>query len=702
MNQHTVASRMIPDGPAPGEAASKAADGIEIDFGGIGAILLRNWRVVAFIVALALIAGAIITIRSPKLYRASATVQIEQQSSKVLSSDEEQPTVAQDSERFLQTQLSLLNSRTLAALVADQLNLAQAAPTRAGEAPMTPGQRREAAIAQLQQGLNVTLPRDSRVAQITFTGPNPVVVAAVANAYAENFIRYNLERRFGESSYARSFLQRELDAAKRRLETSESAVVNYARANRLVDAGQSSGSGDQGVRLLTNNSMLDVNGALARAQVARIEAERRWQQAANAPAIALPEVMANPAIQQLLQQRAQLIAGYDRDRQSFQADFPAMKETQAQVATLDRQIQRLGDAVRVSLRNNFLIAQQQENALTAKLESLKSETLNEQGRSIQYNILRREVDTNRLMYDGLLQRFKEVSAAAGITANNISIVDRADVPDRPFSPRVRLNLLSALAAGLALALLYVLIRTRMDDTLRTPEDVLAMTSLRVVGALPTKAAATSATEMMEGSVMSESFWSLRTAVDHLLRDASAKSILLTSARGGEGKSTSAFGVAESFAQGGRRVVLVDADLRKPTVHRMLALGNDRGLASVMVGASPLESSLQLAGNRNLRVLTSGPLTRNPAQLLAEPSLATTIGSLRDRFDLTVVDGSPVLGLADALLLASNVGVVLFVIEANKTRSTQVKAALKRLSANGVTVVGAILNRYDQNVEDYNY
>ena len=456
MNNLSAPGQMLAAGnmAKPATPGSRS-EGIDIDLRDIGAVIRRYWLTLAIIMALALATGIIITARAPKLYRASATVQIEQQSSKVLSSEEDQASVAQDADRFLQTQLSLLNSRALASLVVDQLKLAETIPARnpGSEVELTKQERKAVAIQQLQDGLSVTLPRDSRVAQITFTGPDPKLVAKIANAYADNFIVYNLQRRYGESSYARTFLQRELGDAKKRLEASESGVVNYARSNRLVDIGTSgpnaSGTTD-GTRLLTASSILDVNSALARAQVSRIEAERKWQQAISTPAIALPEVMSNTAIQQLLQQRAQNLAAYDKDRQSFKPHFPAMKEAQAQLETLARPLQLHAEGVRKSLRNNYLLAAQQENALAAKLEALKSETLNEQSRSIQYNTLRREVDTNRLMYDGLLQRFKEVSAAAGVTANNISVVDRAVEPQRPFTPRARLNIISSLVGGLAL------------------------------------------------------------------------------------------------------------------------------------------------------------------------------------------------------------------------------------------------------------
>ena len=684
--------------------SSRNTEGMDIDLRALTAGLRRYWLMMTVIVVLALAFGVAITLRAPELYRATATVQIEQQSSNVLTADDNQLNATQDAERFLQTQLSILNSRALAGRVAKDLDLGSNSKRHGeeGAEPSSPEARQAVVIDTLQSGLSVTLPRDSRVAQITYVGADRALVARIANSYAQNFIDYNLQRRFGESSYARDFLQKELQDAKRRLEESEREVLSYARENRIVDVNGNAGVAGTGGESLTTSSLLNVNQALSKAEIDRLEAERLWRQAISTPSIALPDVMNNSAVQQLLQQRAQLQAQYGKDRKTFTPDYPVMQETQAQIAALNQQIEQLASAFRTRLRNNYELAAQEQSALQAKLESLKSETLSERSRSIQYNILQREVDTSRLMYDGLLQRFKEVSAAAGVTANNISIVDRAEMPERPFSPNARLNLASALVAGLSLALLLGLIRFKIDDTIRTPEDIASQFDVPLLGTIPSKPEDMSIDEMVEGSSIAEAFWSLRIALDHMFDSVPRRSLLITSSRESEGKSTTAFAIALGFARSGQRVVLIDGDLRRPTLHRMLDIPNDVGLASVISGDTAIENSTRHSRNALLRVMTAGPVTKNPAQLLAESKLISTLDALASNADLVVVDSAPVLELADAASFAAWAGATLFVVEANRSRASEVRKAVDRLRSNGVLVAGIVLTRYEGAKLDYAY
>jgi len=671
-------------------------EGMEADLTSVLDALRRNRWLILTIVCLSLCLGIIVIARSEMLYRASATIQIEAQSQKILSTDENHPDGgSQEADRFLQTQLSLLKSRALTELVVDQLNLANRiqATGRSGE-PLSFEQRKELAITKLQSEMTVTLPRDSSVAEITIVDGDPNFTAAAANAFAEMFINYNLRRRFGETDYARQFLEGELAKAKKRLEASEKAVVEYARQSRLVDASGSTSGGD-GIRMLTASSMTDVNTALTQAQIVRIGAERRWQEAEHTPPLDLPEVLANPVIQQLLQERARTLADYNKDRQIFKPDFPATKDKLSEISTLENEAQKIGEQVRNGLRNNYLIAVQQEKALTDKLEGLKSLTLTEQNKGIEYNILRREVDTNRLMYDGLLQRFKEVSASAGVTANNISIVDHAQVPSRPFTPRVTLTLASSLGTGLLLAFFIVAMRAKLDDILRSPVDVIERLGIPLLATIPLRPRGISALEMIEGSVLSEAFWSLHIALDRTVPKVPPRSVAFTSSRASQSKSMCAYAAALNFARSGKRVLLIDADLRRPSLHRLLDLPNEYGLAGVLTQQCTLKDAVRSTTFRGLSVMTAGQPTRNPAELFAEPALPALLKSLQQGYDMVVVDSPAVLLLSDAVVVATNTASSVFVIEANRTRAEDARSAIHRLQENGAKMAGSILTEYNQ-------
>ncbi len=416
----------------------------------------------------------------------------------------------------------------------------------------------------------------------------------------------------------------------------------------------------------------------------------------------MPEVISNAAVQQLLEKKAALTAEYGRDRQKFQPDYPSMQDRAKEIAILDAQAQQIAENIRNGLKNNYEIALQQESALSAQLELLKTATIKEQTDSIGYNILRREADTNRSMHEAVLQRYKVVSSGAGVTANNISIIDSAEEPTTPFTPRITMTLLTSLVSGLALALVAVGVRAKLDDTIRTPEDVSSHLGLPVLTSIPSRPGSLSLSELVEGSAVSEAFWSLRLALERLSPNELPKSILFTSSRASEGKSTSAYATALNFARAGRRVLFIDGDLRRPTIHRAIGLPNDKGLANILAGEAMLMNAIRHGVTDRLDVLTAGQPTRNPAELFAEPALAAIISASEKSYDLVIIDSAPVLLLADAVALASTAKITIFVVEANGTKVSEARAAIRRLTDSGVDLAAAVLTKYDRVMPQYAY
>ncbi|HEY0625149.1 MAG TPA: GumC family protein [Allosphingosinicella sp.] len=457
--------------PASGLYADAFADepelyeeerGAALDLRAIWSALYRNRYLIAAVVAVALLLGLAATFLMTRIYRAEASVQIEQQTSRVLGTEEEEPLAGvQDADRFLETQLDVIRSRYLAERVAQDLKLFgndrffDAMKIKAPEDPegaLTLEQtRREAVLRTISENRSVSLPRNSRIARIRFDSPDPALAARVANSFAANFITSNLQRKFDTSSYAREFLSSQLADAKQRLEESERNMLAYARGARLIDTSSGVAGSDQqnGPQSLTTSSLVQLNNAHTAAIAQRVQAQQKWATASATPPLALPEVLANPAIQELVQQRAEQLALYQQERQRRREDFPAVQQAAARIAELDRQIATLANNIKSGIRQQYQVAMQQEQALSGNISRLKGETLAEQDRSVRYNILKREADTNREMYEGLLQRYRQVSAEAGVTANNISMLDQADTPSEPVSPRPVLNLALAGMAGLA-------------------------------------------------------------------------------------------------------------------------------------------------------------------------------------------------------------------------------------------------------------
>lgn len=679
----------------------------------IWSAIYRNWLLLLSILGACLLLGVAATLLATPRYRATATVQIDQEAAKILGTEDSQPVSAQDADRFLQTQVDILKSRLVAEQAANSLGLARNGDfLRAMHVRPAAGQRPRQVVAVIADNLAINLPRNSRIVEISFKSPDPATAQRLANAVASAFIVLNIKRKFDQTAYARTFLEAQLVSAKQRLEDSERAMLAYARTAGLIDASAGIGAGDTptgaaggaGPRSLVTSDLVTLNNAYATARAQRVAAQQHWDSIQATPLLSLPEVLANPAYNALAQARAQARAAYDQESQRHRPDFPSLQQLGVQIAGLDRQITHLATNIRESIRDQYLIAQRQETALAGNVSQLKADTLTEQDKSVRYNILKRETDTNRTMYDGLLQRYKEISAQARSSSNNVAIVDAAALPDRPFSPRATLNLLLAMLLGLALAAAAVALREKFDDAVRSPDDVPHKLGLPLLSTIPLLRAADAPRDALDDprSPLSESYAALRTTLELAHAGGLPASLLFTSSRAGEGKSTSAYAVARDFARIGRRTLLIDGDLRRPSLHRTLGLDNARGFSSLLARQHGLTDLVQPTGQANLAFLAAGPIPPNPPELLSGDTLARHLAELRRGFDLIIIDGPPVLGLADALILAARTAATVFVVEANGAHHGAAKAAVRRLASAQAPILGAILTKFDARKSGYAY
>jgi len=379
------------------------------------------------------------------------------------------------------------------------------------------------------------------------------------------------------------------------------------------------------------------------------------------------------------------------------------------VCSIDREIAGL-----VSARETkFDEAKQKEALLAKELTAIKGNVLALQDRSIQYNILKREVDTNREMYDGLLQRLKEVGVGAGATTNNVSVIDQADVPVETFRPQIALNTTLAAIIGLFFGVGFAFLIEHLDDTVKSPDDLEQRFDLPVLGVIPSTKAAS--IDNLNGTAdigllchqeptsgFAEAYRSVRTAFLFSTASGAPKTVLFTSAGPGEGKTTSAVNVAITFTQTGSRGLLIDADLRKPSLHRIMEAENSIGLTNYLAGdARPADISKHTSID-GLFLIPCGPLSPNPAELLSSEKMFSLLALAQEKFDYVVVDGPPILGLADAVILSNMVSATAVVVEAGSVRRTQVEDALKRLRVAKASVVGALLTKLRYQDSGYGY
>lgn len=556
-------------------------------------------------------------------------------------------------------------------------------------------------IGAIEKARFASLPRNTRLATVSFISTQPELAAKVANTFASEFIQTNLQRRFDSSAYAREFISGQLSEARAKLEQSERALNAYARQAGLIrDRGSSAdGPGQRRVASsVTTTSLLELNTAANQAEAARIAAEGRWRQIANSNALNSPDVLANPAISTLLGDRARNMAELQKQQANHLEDYPAVQQLRAQVEVIDAQIQNVARSIRASVKQQYDAAVQSEQSLKQEVQQLKGSSLEEQDRLVQYRLLEREADTNRTVYEGLLQRYKELNAAAGISASNIAIIDTAIAPIRPSSPNLLRNLIIALMAGIGSAAVFIYLRTQLDDSVKVPEDVEGKLQMPLLGVIPLAGDIDLAVAMEDPkSPISEGYNSLRSALLYSTAAGLPKTMLITSSQPSEGKSTTSLAIAKGIARLGRKVLLLDVDLRRPALHRAIESlngENSKGMSSLLTSQASIDDVLRDTDIEHLKVITSGPIPPSPTELLSSNRMHQLLDELTTRFDLVILDSPPVLGLADAPLMAALVDGVIIIIQSDRSRRGSLKASLRRLRNMRTTVLGGVLTKFD--------
>lgn len=675
------------------------------------AIVRANLLIIGVIVAAMLALAVIVTMLQTPRYTAVTTLQINDQSAQILGKQDDttqDPIVnSTDTDRFLRTQVDILKSRALAERVAQKLRLVgnakfyDAMGVRQPTGDLTRAELEDLTIRTIEQARDVDLPRNTRLATVSFISTQPEMAAQIANAFASEFIQTNLQRRFDSSTYAREFISGQLSEARAKLERSERELNAYARDAGLIrdrDADNSAGQGGRVGSSVTTTSLLELNSAANQAQAARIAAEGRWHLMNSGNALNSPDVLANPAIASLLAQRASNMADLEKQRANHLEDYPAVQQLKAQVGVIDAQIQNVARSIRASVKQQYDAAVEAEKSLKQQVAELKSSSLAEQDQLVQYRLLEREADTNRTVYEGLLQRYKELNAAAGISASNISIIDPAIAPIRPSSPNLLRNLLISLVLGFGFAAVFIYLRTQLDDSVKVPEDVEGKLQMALLGVIPLAEDSDLDVAMEDPkSPISEGYNSLRSALLYSTATGLPKTMLVTSSQPSEGKSTTSIAIARGMARLGRNTVLLDLDLRRPALHRaipMLNAENSCGVSSILTSQSTVDEALRDTDLEHLKVITSGPIPPSPTELLSSSRMTQLLEELTARFDLVLLDSPPVLGLADSPLMAALVDGVVIVIQSDRSRRGSLKASLRRLRNMRTNVLGAVLTKFD--------
>ncbi|MCX5480096.1 polysaccharide biosynthesis tyrosine autokinase [Kaistia geumhonensis] len=709
-------------GPPP---VDSQVERISLDLTRLLRMVIKHRLVIGAIVAACIAIGLILTLTATPLYMASVTLETSGETVKVMEDQSLDGRAGGSDQTELATFVELIGSRSLAERVVDELKLADdptfVSPVRRSlvdrflsmlpfggddSAQALPIEyRKKVAVDTVLRNTSAKTVKQSRLLTISYSDADPRRAQTIANAVASGFIKANLDRRFDATTYARLFLEDQLAQVKQKLEDSERKVVAYADREKLVTLD------DQ--KSILSQKLEDLNTALGKASIDRANAEQLWVQVKDATDYAqIPQGLeggnnnsGSPSIiNQLRASRSELVADYQSKQLTFKPGFPMMVALKARIDDVDKQIAEEVERTKTSIRSAYELAVQREQAISADLDETRAELIDTRNRSVEYTMLQREADTNRTLYDGLLQRYKEISVIGGVAANGLSIVDQASLPGAPYTPKLALNMALATFVGLLLGLGAAFGLEFFDNTIKTPDQMESILGIPVLGLIPVLPPDQPVQAVLEDphSAVSEAYRSARTALQFSTDRGVPRNFMVTSARPSEGKTTTVTTLARMFGQIGMKILVIDADLRNPSLHKIVGVDNTAGLSNYLTGGADAESLLRDTSVANVSVLTSGPIPPNPAELLSGPRMLTLLTELRDQFDLVIVDSAPVMGLADALLLSSVADGTLIVCAAGETPIETIKAATKRLSMTNSQLLGGILTKFNSQKAGYGY
>jgi succinoglycan biosynthesis transport protein ExoP len=679
--------------------------------------------------------GAVNSYRTTPLYRATTQILIEKDAPKVgdLSTIFQQQD-GWNNDEFYQTQYRILQSRSLARKTAEAMKLdahpklgeatqpvrgpwtirgAIAAtivfvksavgiapePARANEAPKERDPFARYAGVVLGS-LSVAPVRNSRLVDISMTSTDPQFAAELANAHARTYIEQNLEYRFSASKEATAWLESQLAEQRKKVEESEAALQRYKEQHDAVAV--------EDRQNIVVQRLADLNSAATRAKTARIEKEALYNQLRsiqNSNALdSFPAVLGNEYVQKLKGDLADLQRQQAQLADRYGDRHPEMVKVRSAIQAAESKLEIEIDKVVQSVKSEYDTALAQERTFVGALEGGKAEALSLNRKGIEFSVLQRDAESNRQVYEALLQRTKETGISGELKASNIRVVDAAEVPGTPFLPKRQRDLTTAAFSGLVLALGLVFLFEYLDNRIKSPQELRSQLNVPFLGMVPSIDVKTSGTLLHEGVPpnFAEAIRGVRTNVLFSSAEEGTRIIVVTSAGPGEGKSLFSSNLAVSLAQAGQRVLHVDADMRRPRVHAIFDLTQEPGFSNLLVGDCKPSESIRKTSVQNLCVLPAGMIPPNPAELLGSKRCDEFFASLRQSFDWVILDSPPVLAVADASILANTASGVVFVVGADQTSRQAARAALEQLDAVQANVIGAVLNRVDLEKNPYYY
>lgn len=677
----------------------------------------RRWTILTvFLVVFTLV--TIFSFKMKPVYKATARVEIDAEGPQLQSISDLYQSPLSD-ETFLETQVRVLGSDNLAWQTIQQLKLAGNSAFAPGSQPVAAGalgspETEGRLIREFRKHLTVALALNTRMVEVSFESTHPELAARVVNALVNGYVEYNFRMKYDATRQASGWMEQELDELKAKVEKSQQALVDYEREHAIVNI-----SDKQNV---VEQKLEDLSRDLTKAQNDLSQKQSLYDMVqSNKAHVAL--LAQNELLQRLEEKYADLKAQYVDALGQFGPNFPKVVRLRDQVSEIQSLIDQERERTVERIRSNYKAALGQVQLLSGSVAREKIQVGDLNQLLIQHNILKRDFDTNQQLYDSLLQHLKDATVAAGLRATNIHVIDTARTPTIPERPQKALYLSLGSMVGLLLGVALAFVQEGLDYSIKTAEDAERITGVPSLAIIPAASTRPGSDNTLKrngskafhngkvalavlkdpGSPLAEAYRSLRTSVLFSTAPRPPQTILVASALPKEGKTSTSLNLVLTLAQRGGQVLIIDSDMRKPSISRTLGLSGEKGLSGILTGAHNLDDALQQIDDMpNLWILAAGPHPPNPAELLSSPSMVGLVDELRQRFDHVVFDSPPLLMVTDATILSTLADGVVLVVEGEVTARGALLRAHQILVQAGARILGVVVNKVQPRQRGYYY
>ncbi|MCX5853873.1 MAG: polysaccharide biosynthesis tyrosine autokinase [Deltaproteobacteria bacterium] len=709
----------------------------------IRVILKHQWTILT-IFAVIVVSVVIFSFTATPIYKATTRIIIEKENPKVVSFQEVM-SIDSSGMDYYQTQYKLIESRAVANEVIKRLKLDQNEEfvpkpgffSDIWETVISPITYVKSLLktetpvpSALEEGLvepysplvdpfikqvKVSPIRNSRLVDLSFEAKDPVLAAKIANTVARAYIHLSLQTKLKATSDAVNWLNQQVEQEKKKVEQAEQALLKYKQQQGIVTDFSSN------VETITAQKLAELNKQVVDATSRRVEAETRFRQAKNLEHNldsmgSIPEVLQNLLIQDIKKQEVELHKRLSEFSKRYGANHPQIIALNNELKTLNGR--KMGEIQRVvnALQNEYRVALAKEQSLKGALGQQKGETLSMNEKAIDYNVLKREAETSREMFDVLIKRFKETSMTEDIRTGNIRIVDPAEIPKSPVKPKKTQNILLAIVVGLSMGVGLAFFLEYIDSTIKLPDEVSHLLKVPYLGPVPALASEAEAegkeaekkpeddliSHFSPKSTASESYRGIRTALLLSSADRPPQVILVCSSAPREGKTITSANIAITMAQAGGKILVLDCDMRRPKLHKLFGTDRDKGMSNILAGFCGMDEAVVHTHIPNVDIIPSGPIPPNPSEILSSHHMKELIEQARTRYERIIIDSPPITAVTDAVILSSFADGVVIVIRAGETHREIIRNGIAQLKAVNAHILGAVLNGVEMGRDSYYY